>query len=318
MRLIIEHTTRYRYKVPVALQPHRLAVTPRDSADLTTLERCLECEPAAQMTWTVDVFGNLIASAVFGEPAEELTIVSSAVVEHKALEWPVFSIDPVVHTYPFAYALDDVIDLGRLAEPDWLTPGGDVVSAWARGFVAGPSTDTLALLKDLNSGVLGHVDYRVRDEEGTQSPAETLALASGSCRDIAGLFIEAVRHLGLGARAVSGYLFDPDQPDADAGTTHAWAEVYLPGAGWIAFDPTHRRVGAGRLVAVAVARLNRQIMPVAGGYLGSPQNFLSMEVEVVVRPVACGEIAQALGSIPGDGRHRGDLSPAPPARTETG
>ncbi|MBV1690318.1 transglutaminase family protein [Novosphingobium sp. G106] len=283
MHLSIEHTTRYRYSFPVALQPHRLVVVPRDGTDLTTLERSLVCEPAAELSWTVDVFGNLIATADFIEPAEELTIVSRALVDHKAPDWPVFSIDPAAHTYPFAYALDDAIDLGRLAEPDWLTRGGDAVSAWARAFVAGPATDTLSLLKDLNSGVLGHVQYRVRDEEGTQSPAETLALASGSCRDIAGLFIEAVRHLGLGARAVSGYLIDPGQSEADAGTTHAWAEVYLPGAGWIAFDPTHNRLGAGRLVPVAVARLNRQIMPVTGGYLGSPEDFISMEVAVTVR-----------------------------------
>ena len=179
--------------------------------------------------------------------------------------------------------MDDVIDLGGLAQPDWLTPGGDKVSAWARRFVLGAHTDTLSLLKDLNSGVLGDIVYRVRDEEGTQSPTETLDLASGSCRDIAGLFIEAARHLGFGARAVSGYLFDPGQGAEDAGATHAWAEVYLPGAGWIAFDPTHRRVGSGQLVPVAVARLNRQIMPVTGGYLGSSDDSQSMNVTVQVR-----------------------------------
>jgi transglutaminase-like putative cysteine protease len=126
----------------------------------------------------------------------------------------------------------------------------------------------------------------VRDDEGTQTPAETLTLKSGSCRDIAGLFIEAARHLGFGVRAVSGYLFNPDQQVGDAGSTHAWAEIYLPGAGWIAFDPTHRRVGGGRLVPVAVARLNRQIMPVTGGYVGAPEDFEVMDVAVNVRSEA--------------------------------
>jgi transglutaminase-like putative cysteine protease len=143
-------------------------------------------------------------------------------------------------------------------------------------------TDTLSLLKDLNIGVLGDIGYRTRDEEGTQSPAETLALGNGSCRDIAALFIEAARHLGFGARAVSGYLFAPDQDEGDAGSTHAWAEIYLPGAGWIAFDPTHRTVGAGHLLPVAFAHLNRQIMPVTGGYLGTPEDFVSMDVAVHV------------------------------------
>ena len=153
-----------------------------------------------------------------------------------------------------------------------------------RAFVRGVRTDTLSLLKDINAGILGPVAYRTRDEEGTQTPLETLALASGSCRDIAALFIAAVRHLGFGARAVSGYLFDP-QPNADdPGSTHAWAEVYLPGAGWIAFDPTHRRLGGASLIPVAVARSNRQIMPIVGGYGGAPEDFVAMEVAVSVTP----------------------------------
>lgn len=283
MRLRIQHCTRYHYARAIVLQPHRLVVTPRDSGDLTTIQRSLQCEPEAQLTWNLDVFGNLIATATFAEPTDTLTITSEAVVDHKAAEWPIFTIDPGAHIYPFAYSLDDVIDLGGLAQPDWLTPGGEAVNAWARRFVAGVQTDTLSLLKDLNSGVLRDINYRVRDEEGTQSPVETLNLGSGSCRDVAGLFIEAARHLGFGARAASGYLFDQDQLGDDAGSTHAWAEIYLPGAGWIAFDPTHRRVGAGQLVPVAFARLNRQIMPVTGGYLGAFEDFLSMDVTVRVR-----------------------------------
>jgi transglutaminase-like putative cysteine protease len=282
MLLTIEHRTRYRYARPVMLQPHRLVVTPRESGELTTIRRSLRCEPEATVDWTLDVFGNRVATATFSEPAELLTITSEAVVDHKAPDWPIFSIDPAAHGYPFAYTLDDVIDLGGLAQPDWLTPGGEAVSGWARRFVLGARTDTLSLLKDLNIGVLGDVRYRVRDEEGTQSPAQTLGTGSGSCRDVAGLFIEAARHLGFGARAVSGYLFDPDQAADDAGATHAWAEVYLPGAGWIAFDPTHRRIGSGQLVPVAVARLNRQIMPVSGGYLGAADDFQSMDVSVKV------------------------------------
>jgi len=283
MKLIIEHCTRYRYARPVVLQPHRLVVTPRDSGELNTLENTLHCEPVASIAWTLDVFGNLIAHATFSEPTDELTLVSRAVVDNRALQWPVFTIDLAATSYPFAYTLDDVIDLGGLAQPDWLTPGGDLVGTWARRFVMGPQTDTLSLLKDINNGVLADIHYRVRDEEGTQTPAETLNQRSGSCRDIAGLFIEAVRHLGFGARAVSGYLYDPDQNEGDRGSTHAWAEVYLPGSGWIAFDPTHMRVGSGRLVPVAVARLNRQIMPIAGGYMGEASDFLSMDVTVRVR-----------------------------------
>jgi transglutaminase-like putative cysteine protease len=168
-----------------------------------------------------------------------------------------------------------------LLAPEHADPNG-ILKVWARAFVQRPPTDTLSLLKDINAGILGSVTYRIRDEEGTQTALETLTKASGSCRDIAALFIEAVRHLGFGARAVTGYLFDPDAAAGDAGSTHAWADVYLPGAGWIAFDPTHRRVGGASLVPVAVARSNRQIMPIVGGYVGAAEDFIAMNVEVSV------------------------------------
>jgi transglutaminase-like putative cysteine protease len=282
MRLTIEHRTHYSYHAPVALQPHRLLLSPRGGHELTVLSRSVQCDPAADVRWTQDIFGNLIATASFADRADSLTIVGKAEVELTAPDWPIFPIDPVAHTYPFAYSLDDMIDLGQLREPDWLAQGTGDIGPWARGFVAGPSTDTLALLKDLNAGVTADIAYRVRDEEGTQSPKETLDLKSGSCRDIAALFIEAARHLGFGARAVSGYLYDPDASEGDAGSTHAWAEIFLPGAGWIAFDPTHRRTGGANLVPVAIARSNRQIMPVTGGYLGAAEDFVAMEVSVVV------------------------------------
>ena len=284
MRLKIEHRTCYRYNRQVKLQSHRLVVTPRDGGDLTTVRHLLRCEPKAEISWTLDAFGNSIATATFTGLTDQLAIFNEALIDHRTPAWPIFAIDPSAHIYPFTYSLDDLIDLGALAQPNWLTAGGYAVSAWARGFVMGGQTDTLSLLKDLNNGVLGDILYRVRDEEGTQTPAETLMLNSGSCRDIAGLFIEAARHLGFGARAVSGYLFDPDQQAGDSGSTHAWAEIYLPGAGWIAFDPTHRRVGGAQLVPVAVARLNRQIMPVTGGYVGAPEDFEAMDVAVSVRP----------------------------------
>jgi transglutaminase-like putative cysteine protease len=160
------------------------------------------------------------------------------------------------------------------------------MEAWSQAFVCGPRTDTLSLLKDINAGILGTVAYRNRDEEGTQAPLTTLALASGSCRDIAALFNEAVRHLGFGARAVSGYLFDPQARSGDPGSTHAWSEVYLPGAGWVTFDPTHRRLGGAYLIPIATARSNRQIMPITGGYLGAPEDFVGMEVVVTATPAA--------------------------------
>ena len=277
----IVHQTTYRFVRPVTLHPHRLMLRPRDSHELSVLDFQLTCAPAAEIAWSQDVFGNLCAVASFRHTAQTLVIESRLTAASRARAWPVFPITPAAQTYPFAYEDDAATDLGHLRLPQ---PDPDV-ARWAHGFVAGPRTDTLSLLKDLNAGVLGAAAYRVRDEEGVQSAGETLRLASGSCRDLAALFIEAVRQLGLGARAVSGYLFDPDQVERQADTTHAWAEVYLPGAGWITLDPTHNSIGAAGLIPLAVGRANAQIMPVAGSFAGAASDALGMDVSVKITPV---------------------------------
>ena len=281
MRLNIRHTTVYRYARPVALQTHRLVLFPRGSHILSVLRSELHCRPCAKLEWTQDVFGNLIATADFAESAAELVVESNLAVEHNAAAWPIFRIAPEAHSYPFDYSADDATDLAALLRPEHPDPDG-ALGDWARSFILGRPTDTLSLLKDLNAGMLGRVTYRTREEEGTQTPLMTLAIGSGSCRDIAALFIDCVRQLGFGARAVSGYLFEAEDNLEDAGSTHAWAEVYLPCAGWIAFDPTHRRVGSAGLIPVAVARCNDQTVPVSGGYVGAPEDFLAMEVSVTV------------------------------------
>lgn len=277
MKLTVHHKTTYRYSRPVVLQPHRIMLRPRGSHDIVMLASSLSCSPKAELDWTQDVFGNLIATATFSHPTAELEIINDLAVRQSATEWPIFRIAPEAHSFPFEYSPDDLAALGTLVVFEHADPE-DRLRAWGRGFIRGASTDTLSLLKDINAGMLDAVAYRTRDEEGTQTPLETLSLASGSCRDIAALFIEAVRHLGLGARAVSGYLFDPHASPGTQGATHAWAEIYLPGSGWIAFDPTHRRVGNANLVPIAVARSNRQIMPIIGGYVGLPEDFIAMDV----------------------------------------
>ncbi|WP_311732417.1 transglutaminase family protein [Sphingomonas sp. BK580] len=132
------------------------------------------------------------------------------------------------------------------------------------------------------SRVRSGVRLPARDEEGTQPPSRTLALRSGSCRDLAALFLWAVRRLDFAARAASGYLFDPGSVAGDVGATHAWCEVFLPGAGWIAFDPTQRRLGSAGLVATAVGVTSEAVLPVVGGFLGDASDFAGMEASVVV------------------------------------
>jgi transglutaminase-like putative cysteine protease len=145
-------------------------------------------------------------------------------------------------------------------------------------------TDTLALLADLNSGVAKWINYQSRETEGTQSPIETLNRGWGSCRDFAVLFMEAVRCLGFGARVVSGYLYNPSASAIGAGSTHAWADVYVPGSGWIAYDPTNGTIDSGDLIRVAVTRDISQAVPIAGSFVGAPNSYLGMTVEVAVAP----------------------------------
>jgi transglutaminase-like putative cysteine protease len=282
--LRIDHTTTYRYHQPVSLGPHQLMLRPRESRDLRLTSFELTVTPAAMVTWAHDVFGNAVATASFQTMADTLVVSSVADLQLDAAAWPVFSMAASAISYPFRYSDDEWTDLGALAIQQCPDPSGRL-RAWAQGFVRGHPTDTLALLKDLSAGISAWIGYQTREDEGTQLPTETLDRGWGSCRDFAALFVEAARSLGFGARIVSGYLYNPDQGrvgSEGAGSTHAWAEVYVPGAGWITFDPTNRSVGGFNLIPVAVARDIRQAMPVAGSFVGLADALQGMSVEVRV------------------------------------
>ena len=239
------------------------------------------------VTWAQDVFGNAVATAAFQTMADALLIDSVAELELSAAAWPVFDIAASAISYPFHYSSDEWIDLGGLATQQYPDAAGRLRD-WARAFIHSNPTDTLSLLKDLSVGISTSISYQSREDEGTQSPTQTLDRGWGSCRDFAVLFAEAARSLGFGARIVSGYLYHSDQnnsPSADAGSTHAWTEVFVPGAGWITFDPTNRSVGGLNLIPVAVARDIRQATPVAGSFVAAADAFQSMSVEVHVTAI---------------------------------
>lgn len=283
-QVTITHNTTYRYASPVALGPHRLMLRPRETRDLRLVAFDLEISPAANIVWSHDVAGNSIAAATFETASASLSIHARMVTDLTAPVWPVFPIAASAASYPFLYSADEWTDLGPLALPQYVDHAGRL-SDWVETFVMRRPTDTLSLLKDVANGVTTQVAYQSRETEGTQGPLETLDSGWGSCRDFAVLFAEAARTLGFGARLVSGYLFDPDGDrlgSASAGSTHAWVEVFVPGAGWIAFDPTNRAVGSANLIPVAVARNIAQIAPVTGSFQGSAIDLVSMEVEVSV------------------------------------
>ena len=286
-RLTVDHITHYRYAQPVTIGEHRMMFRPRDSHDLRLIEAHLTIRPTAEIRWLHDVFGNSVAIAEFNQPAEELFLQSTIVLDRFPLAESRFPIEPFAQTLPFSYPASEVPDLGRTIERHYLDPER-LVTDWSRQFL-NPNgiTRTEDFLIAVTQGIRNGFGYQVRHEPGVQTPTETLQLGTGTCRDFAVFMMEAVRSVGLAARFVSGYLYDPalDGSTSDfqgAGATHAWLQVYLPGAGWVEFDPTNGSQGGQNLVPVAVAREPGQAVPVSGSFTGAPADFLGMTVDVSV------------------------------------
>lgn len=288
-RLTVRHVTTYRYSRPVTFGEHSMMLRPRDSHDLRLIEATLDISPASQLRWRHDVFGNSVAVAEFTEPADRLHIESQIIIDRYPLFGPDFHIENYAKRLPFSYAASEVPDLGRTIERHYPDPDRLVIE-WTRRWLDEPNVngDTLAFLRELTAAVRREFVYRERHQHGVQTPVETLMLKSGTCRDFALFMMEAVRNVGLASRFVSGYLYDPalDGAESDivgAGSTHAWLQVYLPGAGWIEFDPTNGGAGGHNLVPIAVAREPQQAVPISGTFAGTASEFLGMDVEVSVR-----------------------------------
>jgi transglutaminase-like putative cysteine protease len=285
--LSVSHVTRYAYGTPVRLGQHRLMVRPRDSFDQRLVRFQLDIHPEPKnMRWLHDAFGNCIVVVDFSDETTELVFDAMIVVEHEPSHAPDFILEPYAHFYPFAYSAEDIPDLTRCIERQFLDPDHHV-DEWVRRFLRkGRPTETGELLMTVTMAIKESFVYMTRSERGTQDPVQTLMLGRGSCRDFAVLMIEAVRALGLAARFVSGYLHVPTDSADDmhgGGNTHAWCEVYLPGAGWVEFDPTNGIVGNRNLIRVAVARDPRQALPLCGTYMGEAEDALGMTVSVRTR-----------------------------------
>ncbi|MBB3065287.1 MULTISPECIES: transglutaminase family protein [Limibacillus] len=288
MRLLtIRHTTRYSYKKPVRFGPHRMMFRPRDSHDIRVISSGLIIKPQPELRWFHDVFGNSVAIATFEEPAEELFVDSMIMVEHYGSSEFEFPLDPAARTLPISYSSEEYPDLARTIERQY-HDSEKKIDAWARKFrnETGP-TDIWILLEQITKQIRNEFQYIPREDEGVQAPLETLARQTGTCRDYALFMMEALRSLGMAARFVTGYLYDPaleggDNGTVGAGATHAWVQVYLPGPGWVECDPTNGIIGGSNLIRVGVARDPAQALPFSGSYFGDRDDFIEMEAEVTV------------------------------------
>lgn len=284
----ITHTTHYRYAQPVVFGEHRVLFRPRDSHDLRVLATDMTVSPEPQDIRLIqDVYTNSVALVQPQSPANELKVVCSFSVEHTGTPALDFPLSPRAQIYPFTYDDEERLVLAHYISPYYTDPDG-VIGVWATQFI-GDSSENGArqLLLNMAQFIRDSMQYRPRFEEGVQTPHRTLELQSGTCRDFATLMIEAARHLGYAARFVSGYLYTPwldngPQSGGATGTTHAWVQVYMPGAGWIPFDPTNNLINGTDLIRVGVARHASLASPVSGSWSGFPGDFLGMTVDVQV------------------------------------
>lgn len=285
MYLRIRHATTYRYGVPVEFGPHRLMLRPRDSFDLRVIDTAITITPQAKLRWMHDAYGNPVAVASFLEPSDTLEVVSELVVQRFGSAVPRTRIEADEEQIGVAYTdaeravLQPYLDYAA-ADPDGL------LDQWLDDFRTG--LNGKHPLRALAHRIYANLSYAVRFDEGTQHPADTIRLASGSCRDYAWLFIELARRLGFAARFVTGYIQD-DSPEhgglaSVVGLTHAWAEVFIPNDGWIEFDPTNDLVADRQLLRVAMARVPEDASPISGSYVGPTGSFLGLAVGVSITP----------------------------------
>ena len=294
--LSVRHVTVYRYARPVELGAHRMMMRPRDGHDQRLIASQLDIEPRpARLRWLYDAFDNCVAIASFSQSTTELRVENRFTVERSDDDSPGGEIDPTAQTYPFSYPPEELRDIASTIERLYSDSSGEV-ERWARQFVvAGGTIPTSRVLMTMTYAIKESFIYERREESGVQSPRCTLDRRRGSCRDFAVLMMEAARSLGMGARFVSGYVYVPREDAGEAlrdgqgetlrvggGATHAWCQVYLPGSGWVEFDPTNGLIGGRDLIRVAVARHPGQAAPLTGTYFGSLKDELGMEVTVRV------------------------------------
>ncbi|KIH77963.1 Uncharacterized conserved protein, DUF2126 family [Geoalkalibacter ferrihydriticus] len=245
IRVCCSHVTHYLFDRPVNLSPHVLRLRPAPHSRTPVRAYALRISPQEHfLNWQQDPFGNYLARLVFPNPCRELKIEVEVTADLTVINPFDFFIEEYADNFPFTYESRLRKELAPYFEVD---ENGPLLQAWLND-VSRDKEPMVDFLVALNRRVQETVKYSVRMEPGVQTCEETLRMAVGSCRDSAWLLVQILRHLGLAARFVSGYLIQltadeksldgPSGPEADFTDLHAWAEVYIPGAGWIGLDPT--------------------------------------------------------------------------------
>jgi transglutaminase-like putative cysteine protease len=281
MKIRIQHRTTYNYRAPVSFGPHKILIRPREGHDLHIESSVLDIKPAHTIHWMRDVNGNSIAKVDFTEASSQLIIYSELNLRHYDENPFDFMVDESAVNYPFVYEPDCQPELAAFMHIIYPKDTAKLREWLVQFWKPGDTIETIVLLQKMTKHIYDTCKYQRRDESGVQTPAQTLEKNSGSCRDFATLLLEACRCLGLAARFVSGYM-QCEATEAGGASTHAWAEVYLPGAGWKGFDPTCGIMTGSQHVTVAVSRDPENASPISGSFNGPPNAFQSIEVDVSV------------------------------------
>ena len=281
-RIRIIHRTEYHYNEPVSFGPHRVMMRPREGHDVHIVRGRLDVEPAATVRWLRDIYSNSIALLTFSQPSGKLSVAGEMDVDLHDDDPIECLVSPNARLFPFQYAPEEQVELIHYRLPSYPYEGPKLQQWLSDLYRPGQVVGTFELLEKLNTHIFQSFKYAHRDDPGVQLPCDTLIRASGSCRDFAVLMMEAARHWGFGARFVTGYI---QMDEGQHGATHAWTEIYIPGAGWRGFDPTNNKLAGNEHISVAVAREQEKASPLSGTWEGPANAFHGMTVSVQVAPI---------------------------------
>jgi uncharacterized protein (DUF2126 family)/transglutaminase-like putative cysteine protease len=284
----IYHLTHYKYDRPVRLGPQIIRLKPAAHSRTRVISHSLKVSPSNHfVNLQQDPYGNYLARFVFPEPVTEFKIEVDLVADMTVYNPFDFFVEEEASRWPFDYPEDLVEDLSIYRKPE---PAGPLLSAFMKTVDWSPDQPTVDMVVGLNARLQRDIGYVIRMEPGVQTPEKTLETALGSCRDTSWLLVQVLRHLGLAARFVSGYLIQltpdlkaldgPSGTEVDFTDLHAWAEVYLPGAGWIGLDPTSGLLTGESHIPLAATPHYRNAAPISGGYFGEAETAFEFDMRV--------------------------------------